>query len=344
MRRSQWPQALEKTEALIASKPREAQGRFLKGLILTEMNRPSDAIAIFTRLTEDFPELPEPYNNLAVLYAQQKQYDRARSALEMAIRTHPSYAIAHENLGDIYATLASQAYGKALQIDSSNAATQTKLSMIRDLIGGASKSKPTTLVRADSGAATPPPASGASAPPSPTSGASTPPPAEPTVKTPPTPTPTPPPPPERPVKAPEMPKPPEAPASVEKTPEKTTPAETPAASTASVEQEVAKTLQSWVRAWSRKDVKAYLAHYAKDFQTPKGVSRKAWETERTQRIDRPGRIQVSAENVRISASDRKATVKFRQHYASASFKSSANKTLVFVKSGNRWLIQQEAVN
>lgn len=337
MRRSQWPQALEKTEALIASKPREAQGRFLKGLILTEMNRPNDAIAIFTRLTEDFPELPEPYNNLAVLYAQQKQYDRARSALEMAIRTHPSYAIAHENLGDIYATLASQAYGKALQIDSSNAATQTKLSMIRDLIGGASKPKPTTLVRADSGTSAPSPtASGTSTP--------TPPPAEPTVKTPPTPMPTPPPPPEKPAKLPETPKPPEAPAPVEKTPEKTNTAETPAASTASVEQEVAKTVQSWVRAWSRKDVKAYLAYYANNFQTPKGVSRKAWETERTQRIDRPGRIQVSAENVRISVSDRKATVKFRQHYASASFKSSANKTLVFVKSGNRWLIQQEVIN
>ncbi len=58
---------------------------------------------MFTKLSEDYPELPEPYNNLAVLYAQQKQYDKARTALEMAIRTHPSYAIAYENLGDIYA-------------------------------------------------------------------------------------------------------------------------------------------------------------------------------------------------------------------------------------------------
>ena len=133
MKQGQMSQAMDKAEQLISARPRDAQGRFLKGLILTETGRQADAIAVFTRLTEDFPELPEPYNNLAVLYAQQKQYDKARSALEMAIRTHPSYSIAHENLGDVYAKLASQAYNKALQLDSSNKATQSKLAMIKDL-------------------------------------------------------------------------------------------------------------------------------------------------------------------------------------------------------------------
>ena len=77
--------------------------------------------------------MPEPYNNLAVLYASQGQYDKARKSLEMAIRTHPSYAIAHENLGDVYAKMASEAYDKALQLDRGNAAAQTKLAMIKDL-------------------------------------------------------------------------------------------------------------------------------------------------------------------------------------------------------------------
>ena len=108
-------------------------GAFLKGLILTEQNKPNDAIKVFTDLSQDYPELPEPYNNLAVLYASQGQYDKARNSLEMAIRTHPSYATAHENLGDIYAKMASQAYDKALQLDRSNAAAQTKLNMIKDL-------------------------------------------------------------------------------------------------------------------------------------------------------------------------------------------------------------------
>ncbi|HKQ26124.1 MAG TPA: tetratricopeptide repeat protein [Burkholderiales bacterium] len=125
--------ALEKIDAAINANPRDARARFLKGLILTEQNKPNDAIKVFTALTDDYPELPEPYNNLAVLYASQGQYDKARNSLEMAIRTHPSYAIAHENLGDVYAKMASEAYDKALQLDRGNAAAQTKLAMIKDL-------------------------------------------------------------------------------------------------------------------------------------------------------------------------------------------------------------------
>ena len=128
--------ALEKVETGITANPRDARARFLKGLILTEQSKPVDAIKVFTSLTEDYPELPEPYNNLAVLYASQGQYDKARKSLEMAIRTHPSYAIAHENLGDVYAKMASEAYDKALQLDRSNAAAQTKLAMIKDLFSG----------------------------------------------------------------------------------------------------------------------------------------------------------------------------------------------------------------
>lgn len=135
-KRGNYAGALEKVETVITANPRDARARFLKGLILTEQNKPADAIKVFTSLTEDYPELPEPYNNLAVLYASQGQYDKARKSLEMAIRTHPSYAIAHENLGDVYAKMASEAYDKALQLDRSNAAAQTKLAMIKDLFSG----------------------------------------------------------------------------------------------------------------------------------------------------------------------------------------------------------------
>ena len=139
MKQNQMPQALEKVDLYISTKPKDAQGLFLRGLILTEMGRSVDAIAVVTKLTEDYPELPEPYNNLAVLYAQQKQYDKARTALEMAIRTHPSYSIAHENLGDVYAKLASQAYSKALQLDAGNAGVAPKLSLIRNLFAADAK-------------------------------------------------------------------------------------------------------------------------------------------------------------------------------------------------------------
>ena len=129
--------ALQKVDAAIASNPQDARARFLKGLILTEQNNTKAAIQVFTLLTRDYPELPEPYNNLAVLYAAQGQYDRAQESLEMAIRTHPSYAVAHENLGDVYAKMASEAYDKALSLDRSNQTAQTKLALIRELFGGA---------------------------------------------------------------------------------------------------------------------------------------------------------------------------------------------------------------
>lgn len=119
--------ALTKADLYLAGKPRDPQMRFLKGVIQRDSGKTNDAIATFTHLTEDFPELPEPYNNLAVMYAGQSQYDKARTALEMAIRTNPSYATAHENLGDVYAKLASQAYNKALQLDATNPAVAPNL-------------------------------------------------------------------------------------------------------------------------------------------------------------------------------------------------------------------------
>ncbi len=133
VRAGQLNEALGKVDQYLASKPRDPQMRFMKGVIQTESGKPADAITTFTKLTEDFPELPEPYNNLAVLFAGQSQFDKARAALEMAIRTNPSYATAHENLGDVYAKLASQAYSKALQLDASNTGVPPKLSLIRNI-------------------------------------------------------------------------------------------------------------------------------------------------------------------------------------------------------------------
>jgi tetratricopeptide (TPR) repeat protein len=126
---------LDEAQALVdrhlAAKPRDPQMRFIQGVIQRDSGRLEDALATFTKLTEDFPELPEPYNNLAVILASQGQNEKARAALEMAIRANPGYATAHENLGDVYAKLASQAYNKALQIDGSNTAVKSKLAVLR---------------------------------------------------------------------------------------------------------------------------------------------------------------------------------------------------------------------
>ncbi len=331
MKQGQMPQALEKADQYIASKPKDAQGRFMKGLILTELGRPAEAIAVFTRLTEDFPELPEPYNNLAVLYAQQKQYDKARTALEMAIRTHPSYSIAHENLGDVYAKLASQAYDKALQLDSSNKATQTKLSMIKELISVSVKPGVKPTAAAPKAESEPAKTATVEAP----AKTAPPPPSAPTAQTAVV-TPVAPPPAVKPAE-----KAPEAAASAKPAEKQET--ETRKSTADAAEPEITKLVQDWASAWSRKDVKSYLAFYAGNFQTPNGMARKDWETERKQRIDKPGKLIVTADDIKVSVSGDTATVRFRQQYTSATLKSSANKTLVFVKSGNKWLIQQERV-
>ena len=157
-------EALAKADQYLASKPRDPQMRFIKGVIQTESGKPSDAIGTFTQITQDYPELPEPYNNLAVLYASQSQFDKARAALEMAIRTNPSYATAHENLGDVYAKLASQAYSKALQLDSGNTGVQPKLALIRTLFAPDAKGQRPGTGAQSSGPVTVAPAATAKAP------------------------------------------------------------------------------------------------------------------------------------------------------------------------------------
>ena len=128
-----YAEALAKADQYIAAKPRDPQMRFLKGVVQTESGRTADAIATFTQLTQEYPELPEPYNNLAVLYAGRNEFDKARASLEAAVRANPSYAIAHENLGDVYAKLAEVSYAKAQQLDPRNTSAARKLTLVRQL-------------------------------------------------------------------------------------------------------------------------------------------------------------------------------------------------------------------
>ena len=146
----QYAAAMQKVDAFLAKHPKDAEGRFLKGLILTEEKKTSDAIQVFKKLSEDYPDLPEPHNNLAVIYADQEQYEKAKDELQAAIQTHPSYAIAHKNMDDVYAELASQAYDKALQLDKSKVKDQTRLVLIktlfsREMISASSKQAEQTI-------------------------------------------------------------------------------------------------------------------------------------------------------------------------------------------------------
>jgi len=125
--------ALKRADAFLMKNPRDLQVRFLRGVILSDQNRTAEAVAAFEALTQDFPELPEPYNNLAVLHANQGELDLARSLLMQAIIAQPNYVTAYENLGDVYVSLAAEAYQRALKLDPNNHTAQSKLSLAREI-------------------------------------------------------------------------------------------------------------------------------------------------------------------------------------------------------------------
>lgn len=326
-KQGQLTQALDMVNGYLSNKPKDAQARFLKGLIVNEQGDAMEAISIFTELTNDYPELPEPYNNLAVLYAGQGQYEKAKVALEMAIRTHPSYATAHENLGDIYAKMASQAYDRALQLDKNNTGTKTKLALIRDLFGkGMHDTKPTTPTLAESAPAqivAPAKPAVAAAPAQPATTAPTP--AKVEIAT-----------------APAA-KPVVVAASVPTA--KTEPAPTPkpvAAPAADASADIIQATREWAAAWSAQNVKRYLGFYADEFKTPNGESRKAWEELRHSRVSKPKSIKVKIDNAKVVIVDANhARISFRQHYNASHFKSVNNKTLNWVKTAAGWQIAEE---
>lgn len=334
--------ALDRVNNYLAANPKNAEAMFMRGVILVELGKRDEAIKAFTELTDKYPSLPEPYNNLAVLYADQGQYDKARKALESAIKTHPSYATAHENLGDIYARLASEAYDKALKLDTSNSRAQNKLAMITDLFGGKrAQARPATAVPpAASVSPTPPTNNAVVNPPA----AVTPPVAtapvtnnSPVTET------------KKPVVTEVKPQEikPAEPKPVESKIAESKPTESKSAdskSSAQLERAVLDAVNAWADAWEAQNVERYLNSYAKDFKTPAGEPRKQWESTRRDRVSRPSKISVKLSNIDVRMEgDSKAKVTFRQAYKATGLDANSNKTLNMVKEGGRWLIQQERV-
>jgi len=123
-----------RADALLAKAPKEARPRFLRGMVLMAQGRSGDALAVFRALTEDYPELPEPYNNLAVLHGARGDYEAARMALEAAVRARPDFATGHENLGDLYVRLATLAYDRSLGLLANNPGARTKLKLAQELL------------------------------------------------------------------------------------------------------------------------------------------------------------------------------------------------------------------
>jgi tetratricopeptide (TPR) repeat protein len=330
--------ALDRVNVYLTSKPKDAVGRFIRGLAQAELGKTNDAIMTFQSLTEDYPELPEPYNNLAVLYSSKGQFEKARVALELAIQTHPSYSTAHENLGDIYAKLASQAYDKALQLDKGNGTVATKLNLVRDLFSTNPKANTAPRVPASATTLTAAPAAAVVGNPAATK--------SPALAQAPAPAPAPTPPapavtatkPAAPATPPQA-APAPSPAAVAAAPAKVEPAK-PAADSA----EILNAVNKWAKDWASKNPDGYLAAYSKSFKPEDGASRASWAAARRERITTPKRIKVEvlgASVEMVSATEAKVT--FRQAYSSDALQTRSRKTLTLVKEGSSWLITRERV-
>lgn len=113
--------------------PRDVAGRFMLGVILSGQKQSKEATDIFIELTREHPELPEPFNNLAVLYAAEGRYEDARNALEQSLVANPTNIVAQENLGDVHAQLARTHYERALANSPRNRTLRDKLAKIAEL-------------------------------------------------------------------------------------------------------------------------------------------------------------------------------------------------------------------
>ncbi len=308
--------ALVVVEEQLSKNSGEIQVLFLKGLILAKMDRLKEAESVFIKLTEEYPELPEPYNNLAVIYAATGDYDKAEQALRKAINTHPSYATAHENLGDIYAKMASQAYNNALKLDSENKETKEKLSLISDLISAPKSIVPEAVSPAPIVAVKQPEADTA-----------------PVV--------------EKAIPAPEAtPKqePAPEPTLVKFDPQPTAILQPPVDKEAESKQ-ITTAVHNWVNAWSAKDVANYVNSYSDKFMPPDGLNRAQWEAQRQVRLSKPRFIKVTLENMKIEILTKDAAVvKFIQNYHSDNYQDRVNKRLLMNKGHGTWLISSEESN
>ncbi|RQO63309.1 DUF4440 domain-containing protein [Paucibacter sp. KBW04] len=340
---------LKKIDTLLQAKPNDARLRLQRGIALSQLNRQAEAIAVFQKLIETNPDLPGPYNNLAVMYGSQGDYEKARQALELAIRTNPSYATAFQNLGDVYARLAGQAYKKALALDKGDSNLPLKLAVVQNVFEAsvdprvakaavqAAAAKPASApqVAAAPAAATPAATSATSAKPTQVAAAS--PAAAPSPAA------------AKPAPAPAAAATPApAPAATKPVAVAAAPAPAPkpdnsaALEAQAQEKAVNKAVLAWAQAWSDRDMKDYYKAYAPEFKGKSG-SRKAWEEDRRVRIMGKKKIKVELSNVRIKLNGDKASVSFRQDYNSDSLDVKSSKTLQLIKSkSGAWLITQES--
>ncbi len=107
-------EALNRLEGEPARLAADTEALLLHGVLLAKLGRTAEARELYQRLILERPDLPEAYNNLAVMHAAGGDYDTAIEILKQGLATHPSYRTTYDNLTKVYGKLAGEAYSKAL--------------------------------------------------------------------------------------------------------------------------------------------------------------------------------------------------------------------------------------
>lgn len=125
--------ALKQLEARLATAPDDAKAAYLKGLILMQLGRGEDAERWFKMMQSNFPNLPQPYNALAVIYSGRKDWPAAQQVLEALLKIDPKHHNARLNLANVHLQLARIQYEEALKHKPNDAMLKQKLQQLDGL-------------------------------------------------------------------------------------------------------------------------------------------------------------------------------------------------------------------
>ncbi len=313
--------ALNYVDRYVNSKPGDPRALFLKARAQEKAGRPGEAAKIYERLIREYPHLPEPFINLAAIYVNGEQYEKARQLLVAALNTHSIYAKIYESLNNLHATMASQAYKNALLLDGE--AVKPNPSTVSTLLSWSAETIPETVV-----------ARGEPSPPASLSTGVSVSVDDSKVK--------PAPPITEPVKVASR---PPSPANNGQLINQATPDPKRVAIRSRParddREELETTIKNWAAAWSRREVNRYLSFYSVRFRPNAGLSRKQWKQQRKLRITAKKKIRIELSDLNTSVNGRTATALFRQAYQSDTFSDVIRKKLLLERGAEGWKIIRE---
>ena len=123
--------ALRQLESRLATNPQDSRAAYLKGLVLMQLGRGEEAERWYKMMQANFPDLPQPGNALAVIYAGRGDLPAAELALRDVLLKHPEHNSARVNLARLYVQMAQAEYEKALKATPDNAMIARKLEALK---------------------------------------------------------------------------------------------------------------------------------------------------------------------------------------------------------------------